>query len=232
MLPVDAVLVDFDGTACLHDVAEHLLVEFGDPAWPSYDEAVDRGDIGLREAIRAQASMLVAPTDAMLAFAFEHCPMDPSFGPFVERCLEAGATVTVVSDGFAFYIAPLLAAAGVAGVDVITNTWREGSDPPIAFGNGHGECVGCGTCKMRAVLEARARGPVAFVGEGQTDRYGALYADVTFAKDTLVSWCETDGVPYRPWTDFDDVWRSLTSGEVLPGPVEPTRCPGWLPSGP
>ncbi|MGB7804871.1 MAG: hypothetical protein WBM72_04630 [Actinomycetota bacterium] len=47
-MKVGAVLVDFDGTAALHDVAEHLLVEFGDPAWPTYDEAVDRGEIGLR----------------------------------------------------------------------------------------------------------------------------------------------------------------------------------------
>ena len=40
MIPVDAVLVDFDGTACSHDVAEHLLIEFGDPSWPEWDEAL------------------------------------------------------------------------------------------------------------------------------------------------------------------------------------------------
>jgi 2-hydroxy-3-keto-5-methylthiopentenyl-1-phosphate phosphatase len=169
--------------------------------------------------------------EELLAFALEHCPMDPTFAPFVERCREGGVPVTLVSDGFGFYIPPLLEAGGIEGVDVITNTWLDGQDPRIAFGNGHGECVGCGTCKMRAVLEARSRGPVAFVGEGQTDRYGALYADVTFAKDALVGWCERDGVPYRPWNDFDEVWASLASGDPLPGPVEPSPCPGWVPSG-
>lgn len=39
MDPVGAVLVDFDGTACLHDVAEHLI-GFSDPSWPDYDVAV------------------------------------------------------------------------------------------------------------------------------------------------------------------------------------------------
>jgi 2-hydroxy-3-keto-5-methylthiopentenyl-1-phosphate phosphatase len=39
MLPIGAVLVDFDGTACLHDVAEHLLIEFGHPSWPDHDVA-------------------------------------------------------------------------------------------------------------------------------------------------------------------------------------------------
>ena len=33
-MKVEAVLVDFDGTAALHDVAEHLLVEFGDLRGP------------------------------------------------------------------------------------------------------------------------------------------------------------------------------------------------------
>ena len=63
---------DFDGTAALHDVAEHLLVEFGDPAWPTYDDAVDRGEIGLREAIVAQDLMLRADREAMLAFDGPH----------------------------------------------------------------------------------------------------------------------------------------------------------------
>lgn len=228
MLPVGAVLVDFDGTACLHDVAEHLLVAFGDPSWPEYDDAVDRGEMGLREAIVAQAALVRLAEPELLAYALAHCPMDPTFGPFVGWCRAQGVPVTLVSDGFAFYIEPLLRAAGIEGVGVISNTWRDAASPRIVFGNGHGECVGCGTCKMRAVLEAReARGPVAFVGEGQTDRYGALYADVTFAKDALVGWCERDGVPFVPWNDFDDVHAWLGSGAPLPGPVAPLRCPGW-----
>jgi 2-hydroxy-3-keto-5-methylthiopentenyl-1-phosphate phosphatase len=230
MLPVGAILVDFDGTACRHDVAEHLLVEFGDPGWPEYDDAVDRGDIGLREAITAQAAMIRGTRDELLGFALAHCPMDPTFGPFVEWATGHGVPVTLVSDGFGFYIEPLLAAAGIEGVPVITNTWNDGR---IRFENGQGECVGCGTCKMRAVFEAQAaHGRVAFVGEGQTDRYGALYADVTFAKDALPAYCEADGVPYVPWNDFDDIRGWLETHDDLPGPVAPARCPGWtVPAG-
>jgi 2-hydroxy-3-keto-5-methylthiopentenyl-1-phosphate phosphatase len=80
---------------------------------------------------------------------------------------------------------------------------------------------------MQAVLDSRARGPVAFVGEGSSDRYGAVYADVTFAKLELVAHCERDGVPFVPWSDFDDVRRWLENGERLPGAVSPPRCPGW-----
>jgi 2-hydroxy-3-keto-5-methylthiopentenyl-1-phosphate phosphatase len=68
---------------------------------------------------------------------------------------------------------------------------------------------------------------VAFVGEGSSDRFGALYADVTFAKLDLVAHCDRDGVPFVPWEDFDDVRRWLERDGALPGAVSPARCPGW-----
>ena len=222
MPPIGSILVDFDGTACLHDVAEHLLMRYGDPSWPSYDEAWARGEIGARDGIGAQAAMLSAPTDELLAYALGHCPIDPTFAPFIGWATEAGLTVTIVSDGFGFYIEPLLRAAGIDDIRVITNTWSDGE---MSFPNGHGICLGCGTCKMRAVLEAA--GPVAFVGEGDSDRFGALYADLVFAKDALVDWCRWDGVPFVPWKDFDDVRSRLETNDRLPGPVAPDPCPGW-----
>jgi 2-hydroxy-3-keto-5-methylthiopentenyl-1-phosphate phosphatase len=212
-----SILVDFDGTACLHDVAEHLLIRYGDPSWPTWDEAWARGEVGARQGLDAQAAMLDAST-----YALDHCPLDPTFAPFVDWARSIGAPVTLVSDGFGFYILPLLHARGLVDIPVITNDWGGGA---MTFPNGHDVCIGCGTCKMRAVLEAP--GPVAFVGEGDSDRFGALYADIVFAKDALVDWCERDGVPFVPWKDFDDVRRRLEAGLPLPGAVAPERCPGW-----
>ena len=231
MLPVGAVLVDFDGTACLHDVAEHLLVEFGDPRWPEYDEAVDRGEIGLREAIRAQDAMMHADRDTLLSFALDHCPLDPTFAPFCGWLASRDVPVALVSDGFGFYIGPMLDAAGLGHLMVITNQqrWDEAGRPAgLDFVSAHPLCVGCGTCKMQAVQRYQAeRGAVAFVGEGQTDRYGALYADLVFAKDALPDYCREDGVPFVEWKDFDDVRRVLEVSAESPGPVAPIQCPGW-----
>jgi 2-hydroxy-3-keto-5-methylthiopentenyl-1-phosphate phosphatase len=225
MPQVASVLVDFDGTACAHDVAEHLLIRFGDPTWPDYDAAWDRGELGARDVLRAQAAMLAAPREELLSYALEHCPMEPTFATFVEWASRSDVPVKVVSDGFGFYIEPLLDANDIRGIEVVTNTWIGDKRTQLAFENGHDVCISCGTCKMRSVLEAP--GPVAFVGEGSSDRFGALYADVTFAKDTLVDWCVRDGVPYVPWRTFDDVRARLESDEPLPGPVAPARCPGW-----
>lgn len=231
MLPIGAVLVDFDGTACLHDAAEHLLIEFADPSWPSYDAAVDRGEIGLRASIEAQDGLLDADHDTMLAFALDHCPIDPTFGPFCDWLAEQDIAVTVVSDGFGFYLEPILSAHGLGDLTVISNEQRWGQDgrpSGMVFANGHPVCVGCGTCKMQAVQRARERhGSVVFIGDGQTDRYAALYADQVFAKRDLPGYCRADGVPFIGWDTFADVRRHLEASEPLPGPVAPVRCPGW-----
>lgn len=231
MLPVGAVLVDFDGTACLHDVAEHLLAAFALGDWEALDEAWERGELGSQGVVAAQSAMLDADRGALLEHARSHCEMDPTFAPFVAWAHDQSIEVAIASDGFGFYIEPLLTAAGVPPIPVITNeqVWDDAGRPGgLGFPNRHPECLGCGTCKMQAVLgRQQAHGAVAFVGEGSSDRYGALYADVTFAKLALVAHCERDGVPFVPWNDFDDVRRWLETADELPGPVSPAQCPGW-----
>jgi 2-hydroxy-3-keto-5-methylthiopentenyl-1-phosphate phosphatase len=230
MFPIRSVLVDFDGTACLHDVGVCLLRRFGAPGWETLGEAYERGEMGLRELISSENAMLLGTRDEMLAYALEHCPIDPTFEPFLSWLDAADVPITIVSDGSAFHVEPLLTAAGIRGLRIVTNEHRfdhDGRHLEMRYPNGHAVCVGCGTCKMQAVLDARSRGPVAFVGDGVSDRFAALYSDVVFAKGSLTRYCDEHGVAYLDWLDFDDVRRTLQAGDVLHQPVAPDRCPGW-----
>jgi 2-hydroxy-3-keto-5-methylthiopentenyl-1-phosphate phosphatase len=229
MLAVNALLVDFDGTACLQDVSELLLDAFGEPGWDRFDDAVDRGEMGLREAGDHQVAMLRGARDEMLAFALEHAELAPTFAPFVGWAEERGLPLTLASDGFAFYIRPILERAGLGRLEAVTNELAQADGRwALRHPNGHPDCLGCGTCKMLAAQQLRERhGPIAFVGEGQSDRYGALYSDLVFARDALVEICERDGVPYRPWETFEDVRAALETADAIPGLVGPERCPGW-----
>ena len=229
MLAVKALLVDFDGTACLQDVSELLLDGFGEPGWERFDDAVDAGEMGLREAADHQVAMLKGSREEMLAFALERAELASTFAPFVAWAEARELPLVLASDGFAFYIQPILERSGLGYLEVVTNELVDADGGwTLRHPNGHPECIGCGTCKMLAAQRLREQhGPVAFVGEGQSDRYGALYSDVVFAKDALVEICEQDGVPYRRWETFDDVREALEGADTLPGPLAPERCPGW-----
>jgi 2-hydroxy-3-keto-5-methylthiopentenyl-1-phosphate phosphatase len=230
MLPIRAVIVDFDGTACLHDVGVDLLDRFGtdvsrNGALAGIDEAFDAGRIGLRDVLIAEAATLRADDDELIAFALAHCPLDPTFAPFVAWAETEGVTITVVSDGFGLHVRPLLTAAGLEHLPAVTNTWDRGT---LAFGAAHPVCVGCGTCKKQAVERWReAHGSVAFVGDGVSDRFGARYADVTFAKDELAEHCRRASIPFLAYEDFDDVRTSLEGLALVPGPLGGEPCPGW-----
>jgi 2,3-diketo-5-methylthio-1-phosphopentane phosphatase len=228
-LAVRAAVVDFDGTICEQDVSEEILQAFARPGWWEIDVEFQGGQIGSRECLVRQGALLRGAQPEMLAFALSNYAVDPTFGQFVAWGRDVGIEIAVASDGFGFYVEPMLRAAGIQDVTLLTNRFaRNDGTTRLGFPNAHPECVGCGTCKMRAVRAHRERyGPVAFVGEGHSDRYGALYADVVFAKKHLVDICRSDGITYLPWRTFDDVRRGLIELAAVPGPVAPDRCPGW-----
>src|SRR5438093_911384 len=161
--PTRACVIDFDGTICPHDVSEEILAEFASPAWWEIDLEFQRGVIGSRECLTRQGALLSGSRKAMLKFALERFPIESSFRPFAEWARDAGIEVVVASDGFGFYVEPMLSAAGVEGVTVYTNdtVMEGGRQPRFSFPNAHPICVGCGTCKMLVVLQSRERhGPV------------------------------------------------------------------------
>jgi HAD superfamily phosphoserine phosphatase-like hydrolase len=230
---IGTILADFDGTACAVDVANAICEAFAADGWKALDQAVADGRLTLRAAIDAQTSMLRGSRDEMLAFVMERFAVDPTFVELSGWAHDTGLDLAIVSDGFGFYIAPMLAAAGLDRLPILANRLT-GTCGALRLEHpfGHPECVGCGTCKMRAVLEARShRGAVAFVGEGESDRFGARFADVVFAKDRLADLCDEAGIDYVPWRDFDQVRDIVAAGRPLAAPSSaagvPAACPGW-----
>jgi HAD superfamily phosphoserine phosphatase-like hydrolase len=226
---VGALVVDFDGTICPEDVSDAILLAFAGGPAEEIDREYEAGLIGSRECLERQVSLVAADVPDLTALALERFSVDPSFPPFAAWSVDVGIPLVVVSDGLGLHVRPMLAAAGVADVPVITNETTNGTTgPAIAFPHGHPVCGACGTCKMRAVIDARERhGPVAFVGDGLSDRYGAVYADLVFAKGALAQHCRSEQIPFLEWETFDDVRTGLEQMAALPGPVAPERCPGW-----
>jgi 2-hydroxy-3-keto-5-methylthiopentenyl-1-phosphate phosphatase len=205
--PALTFLVDYDGTIALTDVSDTVMAEHVSHAdWERIAAIYDAGRMGSRRLMEWEVTLIHATEAELLATAAVQ-PHDPGFVPFVQRARTAGIPVEVVSDGFGFFIGPALARLGLADLPIITaRTTFEGRQARIDWPNAHPDCRVCGTCKRQRVLAHQAAGrAVAFIGDGESDRYAAGYADVIFAKRALVPICLDNGWAFERWTEFSEI---------------------------
>jgi 2-hydroxy-3-keto-5-methylthiopentenyl-1-phosphate phosphatase len=212
-VPPIAVLVDYDGTIALTDVSDTVMAEHVSHAdWERIAAIYDAGLMSSRRLMEWEIKLIRATEAELLATAAAQ-PHDPGFVPFVRRATAAGIPVEVVSDGFGFFIGPALARLGLADLPIVTaRTTFRGRQGKISWPNGHPACRVCGTCKRQRVLEHQAAGrAVVFIGDGESDRYAAGYADVIFAKRALVPICLANGWAYERWTEFAEIHAWLNA---------------------
>ena len=185
------------------DTLHLVLEEFGDREIYSRAEGELGRTMTLNEVIAAEFATVTAPLDQVVAWLLEHARIRPGFAE-----LARAYRPLIVSSGFHETIEPLLEREGVLGavelranrLDPRPDGWR------VRFRSDH-SCGTCGEpCKRRDLPE---EGVVVFVGDGYSDRCAALAADRVFARDGLVEWLRTRGVPFEPLTDFHELAEQL-----------------------
>lgn len=227
--PPLAILVDYDGTIAQTDVTDTVLAEFVTGDWEEQATRYDAGLIGSRRLMEGEIRMLDGVDPEAIRATAAAQPHDPGFAPFAAAATAAGIPVEIVSDGFGFFIAPAVARLGAEDLPIVTADTRfEGGRASIAFPNGHPTCYVCGTCKRNRVRAHQAAGrSVVFVGDGESDRYAAGYADIVFAKHSLVRICLEAGWPFHRWTEFIEVaaWLDdlLAAWHRDPATIPPPR---------
>ena len=221
-----AILLDYDGTVAQTDVGDTVMAEHVTADWEPIVKAYDEGRIGSRQTMEAELALLRATETELMATAAAQ-PHDPGLAPLARRAQAVGIPVEIVSDGFGFYIPAALASLGLADLPMVAaSATFDGDRARIDFPNGNPSCFVCGTCKRQRVLAHQAAGrAVVFVGDGESDRYAAGYADVVFAKRSLVRICIEAGWPFQRWTELAEVdaWLAATLDAWR-------RDPGSLPS--
>jgi 2,3-diketo-5-methylthio-1-phosphopentane phosphatase len=202
-----SVFLDFDGTITAVDVGVHVLTRAAPDEWRVIDENFRRGVIDSRECILDEWELVEGDEATLRAIAAE-VELDPGVGPLVDALRAAGAELTVVSDGFGFYVED---AVRPFGLDVRTNA-VDFSTRELQFPHEDRccPCASCGTCKQAPIKDAQHRGQsTMLIGDGASDRKAALLADVVFAKGALESWCRSFGVECIPFETLADVHAAL-----------------------
>jgi len=201
-----SLVLDFDGTVTEVDLLDEVAGRFGDPA--VYQDVEDRllaGEITLRECIEREFEPVRTPVEEVVAWALAEVRVRPGFCELVDLAGGRGWTVLVLSSGFHELIEPILAREGVE-LEVQANrlapdergwhvVWRDGRICPV-----------CGEACKRASLPP---GAVIYIGDGYSDRCGALASARVFATRGLARYLDEQGRAYEPFDDFLDVVRAL-----------------------
>lgn len=201
------LFVDFDGTITERDLLDRVAETFGDPeVYRELDERLDEGSITLHEVLRREFEPVRVPLDEVVAWVLEHATIRPGFAELVAHAEEQGWRVIVLSSGFRELIEPVLRRAGLERLELLANAvepdpagWR------VAFRDDR-PCPVCGEpCKRATVLAEADETLRVYIGDGFSDRCGALASDLVFARRTLAAHLIGLGVPFTPFDDFHGV---------------------------
>lgn len=204
------VFVDFDGTIVPCDATDMILESFAQDSWQEIEKEWQAGRIGSRECMTRQIALLRATPEQMLDKISE-IDVDPGFATFVEECERNGIGMTVVSDGMDFVIERVLRNAGHPQLKFHANHLEHvgGDRWRLSFPNSRSDCsVLAGNCKC-AFTTPHGKSIKVVVGDGRSDFCVAGRADLVFAKGTLLSLCQKDGLTHYPYNDFFTVTRQL-----------------------
>lgn len=208
---VHLVICDFDGTVTARDTNSVLAERFAPRAFAQVEQSLVSGPLTLREVLAAEYAEMTATEDEIVRYAVENVPLRAGFAEFVEAARAAGVHLQILSAGFRELIEPMLASAGIAGLNITCNSVTFAPSGATIQWRDLDVCDVCDEeCKRADVTERRGTvagttARVSYIGDGYSDRCGSLAADTIYARDGLAEWLRSEGQAFTAWDDFHDL---------------------------
>ncbi|KAA3619892.1 MAG: hypothetical protein DWQ05_03985 [Calditrichaeota bacterium] len=214
------IFSDFDGTIAMNDVGAQLFINYGDQE--KCRTAVDDwmvGSISSCEMYRRECATAAVTTEQLIELAHQQ-KIDPYFLEFYQLCSRKKYDTTILSDGFEIYIHYILEKYNISNLEVRANDIRflNGTQITPVFPYNEHSCGRCANCKGYHIRQFRKKHPqtqVILIGDGFSDRCGAEEADIVFAKDDLLQYCQNQNLTYTSFENFADVIESCKKLRIL-----------------
>lgn len=208
------VVCDVDGTVTSRDTLDFLCQELAPDAHARLEGLLLNGNLTLREAISGEMTDICVSESDAVALAVNNISLRPGIHEFVDHVRSGAGHLVFLSAGFHELIRPMFAAANLpADLSIIANNIQFGIDGSHTSFREVSICSECGEqCKRSEVVELRetlGATHVVYIGDGYSDRCGAMVADTIFARDGLVSYLRHKSIKHIQFEDFYDVLKAL-----------------------
>lgn len=217
-MPAYLIACDFDGTITRRDTLHLVIDRFGRrEVWDALEPDLRAGRMTLEQAMETEFATVRATPGQVRDLVRREAGIREGFPDFVRWARGVGHRVEVLSNGFASIIRDVLADAGVPDLPFHSHDAEFTLEGAHITWSARGErCTLCDRPCKRHDLAGLAHGdPVAYVGDGISDRCVAGAAAVVFARAGLAEWLTERGEPFVPYEDFHQV-RAGIEARAMP----------------
>ena len=203
------IYIDFDGTITDKDIGENMFLEFGDPKeskiiiskWLS-------GEFNSKQVWAKLCDTVNNFDHEKFSIFLESFSIDPFFHEFIDYCNLHNFDTAILSDGLDYYIDQVSKREKFDHLPIFCNklNFDEENNLIPEFPYTDEECDKCANCKRNHILNSSSDEDITiYIGDGYSDTCAAEHCDFIFAKKSLLKYCEENGLPYFPFSDFGDV---------------------------
>ncbi|WP_226582627.1 MtnX-like HAD-IB family phosphatase [Halobacillus litoralis] len=207
-----AFVSDFDGTISKKDFY-WVVIEKYYPEGKELFKTWKAGDIKDIDFLSHIFTHIEQPEEQIIE-DIKNIPIDESAPIFLKKIQEKGAEVYILSAGTDYYIHHILNQYEINNVTVLSNNgYFENKNIHLNMNPEHRHYSNrYGIDKAKVIQELKGKyETVHFAGDSEPDSHPAVYADLTFAKDSLQDLLNERNIPYIPVDTFKDIQKYLES---------------------
>lgn len=213
------IFIDFDGTITTQDVGDAMFIAFGGDICRDHIDRYRSGGISAVECFSLECNACTNTAKSDLDSFLDNQKIDSTFIDFHKYCIEQDIPHYILSDGMDYYIDKILKHHGINDIPYRANHLElvplDGTGKTVfqpSFPYEDEECDRCACCKRNQMLSKSADDDIlVYIGEGYSDRCPVRYADIVFAKDELLVYCQQENISFFEYRTFTDVKLRIES---------------------
>lgn len=206
-----AIVADFDGTITLNDTNDELFYYNGTEETRKNEDLYKAGKAHARETFIRHFNSIPLTFEKYYKFLDENISIDPTFSNFYNIITSKKLPFYIVSGGFCNAIKHILRDFNIPESNIFANDLIMQTHLIPIFAQNSSVCTEsygpCGNCKKTCIekIKNMTEKKILFIGDGITDRCAVKVADYSFAKGSLIQYCNDFGLEYHKFSTFADI---------------------------
>lgn len=200
--------IDFDGTVVNTDICASMVMKYSGEGWAELNRLWEEGVLSTEECAQRTLDLMEVGPEELSQF-FAEFELDPGFKDFTHWAAIKDYPLLILSDGYDNYI-EIIQTKYQLNIPYYANHLEYEGGWQFRSCHTNPECQKCGVCKT-GILQAKSEPGVinVYIGDGYSDTCAAVRCELVFAKKSLASFCEKEGIAFHHYHNFYDILNKL-----------------------